>query len=363
MNCSTREYSNCSDDYIVGSLILVSCLVGFVAYTLTMLAVFLSKNCQNPFYHLLISLSISDLLSLFAWTVLSVHIFHHGRKLQMCANGWCTFILSMSWNATITHCVLLTLNRFCAIVKPRLQQILFDSGSKVLLWVFLAWTLASLSPIFFLLAPGKVHFAIDPVYIVRMTDPWTMWVAQVKDKICLSLLCILIIYCYGAILYVYRQIRSRLNAHARARCDSPTSVNEQTERRVQFRLCFQSAIICIAFGFWGIFWYIMPIPGNKWVAFFYFTYWWVFVYYMNPFIYLICDTRVREAVLHMYCNRPYTTTIKKRGSRNDLKLVELVAMVGAASGRMRGWSFTSSRLVTGSKCKASDSKDSATWIG
>ncbi len=293
MNCSNRTVSSCDDDLVAGALLAGTSAISFALYVLVLVAIVRSKNVhfKNVYYVFVISLGIEDVCALVLWFFLGLHIVLHGSLLSDLQIDYGIGVLMTLWNVFEAHAYILSVSRYLAICRPAWHYHGFEAKLKPKFWLCLMWFVAVfvVSVINFW-PPMGAYFRIDG-YTIRLTPVATSFYSIYSPTV-MSGLAITVIFCYGSIYINYRK--------AKAAVSHLSMYNEHGPNMgLQFRLAAQAFTICAMFSFWDISWYYTEgiVPTDKWFTFVYYTYLWTFNHAANPFIYLIFDKNLRNAVL------------------------------------------------------------------
>lgn len=176
---------------------------GLVMYLISTRIVLREQASPNWF---VLSMAVADFCVGFINFPLNIYFAFTNVSIPMFSTSWAilSLIQNVSLNASVLNLVLLTLDRYLAVVHPFTYE-MFMTPKRVLLLIIFAWGLSTLIEIPYLVLDLQGRAGTDPEsYLVILVIYMVLMV---------FLSSFFMIYAYGRIIWVARKHRQKIKEH------------------------------------------------------------------------------------------------------------------------------------------------------
>ncbi len=292
-----RSLTSADQDFMAGSFMCGSCAVGLFGYIPVLFVLVRSTTLKHPVYGLIISLGVTDCASLVIWFTAGIFTFSHGTLFNQIVIDWLMVIVVYGWYSLVCHVAAISFNRYLAVCRPASHHRWFQSQFQSKHWVILTCGLAFLVNILSYIPPGTL-FAVDGWYFNWKDEGVRNFYWYFDQGLC-SLVFLLMIGEYSAIIRSVRKSDATVrNYRSRSRGAQEVAREAAAERKRQISLCVQCGLVGICFWLNDILFYAAPAVFADYpvVVFFCSSWLWIFNNSMNPWLYLVFNSRLRKEV-------------------------------------------------------------------
>lgn len=253
-------------DIAIGIFLLTLAVIFFILY-IPVLYLFckVKEFYQNPCYLLMLSLSLSDVMSLCCWVLIAIDLL--SKSIPAVVSSIVVALNCLGWRNMGWHITFLAVNRYVSICRQAKYKEWF-SLRRVQIMIVFAWIHAFVTATIPCLVPPMMRFTSQGYYL-QINNESVILYFQIEDEAMVMIFTIVCTWCYVNVLISYHKARRKIHDGQQRHQLQRQNQRSRAERMRRFRLAWQMFAVNVlylaeAVGFYLIWW--VPFE-NVWVTF------------------------------------------------------------------------------------------------